>query len=261
VSDLAAETPARGTLRSRRLLLTAAVAAGAVTLGAVVSNQALVASWLVALLGTQPDPVFPTPLLDLTLQHLAIVGVSAGLTVAVGVPLGVWVTRPSGRDFRDLVSATVDFGQVFPPIAVLALMLPILGLGLWPAVVALFLYGLFPVVSGTVAGLESVPAAVVDSARGMGMGRSRILFAVEIPLALEVILGGIRTSVIYNVGTATIAAAVAAGGLGLPIFTGISTQNTGYILTGAVTVSALALVLDGAIAALGLWLTPEGLAR
>jgi osmoprotectant transport system permease protein len=248
-----------GALFSRRSLATASVVLGAVALAAVVANPALVARALVSTLGSQPDPIFQTPLSDLVLQHLAIVFVSAGLTIAFGLPLGVWVTRESGCDFRDIVSASVDFGQVFPPIAVLAIMLPILGIGLWPAVVALFLYGLFPVVSGTVAGLEAVSPAVLDSARGMGMGKWRILFTVELPLALNVIVAGVRTSVIYNVGTATVAAATGAGGLGLPIFTGISTQNTGYILTGALAVSALALVLDGALAALGMWLTPEGL--
>jgi osmoprotectant transport system permease protein len=244
---------------SRRGLATAGVVLGAAALAAIVASPTLVARALVSAVGSQPDPVFQTPLSDLVLQHLAIVFVSAGLTIAVGLPLGVWVTRESGRDFRDIVSASVDFGQVFPPIAVLAIMLPILGIGLWPAVVALFLYGLFPVVSGTVSGLEAVSPAVLDSARGMGMGKWRVLFTVELPLALDVIVAGVRTSVIYNVGTATVAAATGAGGLGLPIFTGISTQNTGYILTGALAVSALALILDGALATLGMWLTPEGL--
>ena len=254
--------PARSLPRNRkRVLATLGAVLGAFAFAGLVAGYAQFSGLLVALFGSQPNPVFPTPLSDLVMQHLAIVGVSAGLTIAVGLPLGVWVTRESGQDFRDIVSASVDFGQVFPPIAVLALMLPVLGLGLWPAVVALFLYGLLPVVSGTVAGLDAVPPAVIDSARGMGMGTWRILFAVEFPLAREVILAGVRTSVIYNVGTATVAAATGAGGLGLPIFTGISTQNTGFIVTGALAVSALALVLDGAIAVLGMWLTPAGLAE
>ena len=245
----------------RRLIATAGMALAAAAFFAVVANQALVSALLIAAFGTARDPVFPTPLLTLTLQHLAIVAISSGLTLLVGLPLGVWVTRESGRDFRDIVSTSVDFGQVFPPIAVLALMLPILGIGLWPAVVALFLYGLFPVVSSTVAGLDSVPASVVDAAQGMGMGRWNILFSVELPLAMSVIMAGIRTSVIINVGTATVAAATGAGGLGLPIFTGISTQNMGNVVEGALTVSALALVLDGSLAVLNMWLEPESLGR
>jgi len=246
------------TFARRRLLATAGIIVAAVAFFAVIANQQLVESVLVALFGTTPDPVFPTPLIVLTMQHLAIVAISSAITIAVGLPLGVWVTRPSGRDFREIVSASVDFGQVFPPIAVLAVMFSILGFGIKPAVVALFLYGLFPVVNSTVAGLEAVPPAVVDAARGMGMGKWRILFAVELPLALSVIMAGIRTSVIINVGTATVAAATGAGGLGLPIFTGISTQNIGYVLEGAITVSALALVLDGAIATFAMWLQRAG---
>ena len=227
----------------------------------MVASPALVARALVAAFGSQPDPVFQTPLADLVVQHLEIVFIAVALTVAVGLPLGVWVTRESGRDFRDIVSASVDFGQVFPPIAVLALMFPILGLGLKPSVAALFLYGLLPVVSSTITGIEAVSPVIIDSARGMGMTRSRILFTVELPLAADVILAGVRTSVIYSVGTATVAAAAGAGGLGLPIFTGISTQNTGFVLTGAVAVAALALILDGTLAVLGMWVTPQGIAE
>jgi osmoprotectant transport system permease protein len=243
---------------SRRCLATVAVALAAVGFFAIVANQALIDSLLLRAFGPTPDPVFGTPLLELTLQHLAIVAISSALTIIVGLPLGIWVTRDSGRDFRDIVSTAVDFGQVFPPIAVLALMFPIVGLSPSGAIMALFLYGLLPVVSSTVAGLEAVPAPVVDAARGMGLGRWRILFVVELPLAAEVILGGIRTSVIINVGTATIAAATGAGGLGLPIFTGISTSNTANVLEGALAVSALALLLDGALAVLTQWLAPEG---
>lgn len=258
-ADTTATAPIAARVATRRTLATIGVALGAVLFALIVLSPEFVARVLVSTLGVQPDPVFQTPLSDLVGQHLQIVFISAGLTILIGIPLGIWVTRDSGRDFRDIVSASVDFGQVFPPIAVLALVLPLLGIGLWPAVVALFLYGLFPVVSGTVTGLDAVPSAITDAARGMGMGKWRILFAVELPLALDVILAGVRTMVIYNVGTATVAAAVGAGGLGLPIFTGISTQNTGYILTGALAVSALALVLDGSIAVLGMWLEPKGL--
>ena len=242
----------------RRIIATAAVVLAAAAFFAVVGNEPLVDRMLVSAFGMQPDPVFATPLLDLTLQHLALVAISSALTLAVGLPLGIWVTRESGREFRDVVSAGVDFGQVFPPIAVLAIMLSVLGIGLVPAVLALFLYGLLPVVSGTVAGLEAVSPAIIDAAKGMGLGRWRILFTVELPLASDVILAGIRTSIIINVGTATVAAATGAGGLGLPIFTGISTGNSGNVVEAALAVSTLALVLDGAQAVLADWITPQG---
>ena len=256
MATLAAPLPR--TRSGRRLLDTAASVLAAVAFFALIGNEPLVDQLLVRAFGTQPDPVFATPLLTLTLQHLALVAISSVLTLAVGLPLGIWVTRESGRDFRDVVSAGVAFGQVFPPIAVLALLFSWLGLGPVPALIALFLYGLLPVVSGTVAGLEAVSPAVIDAARGMGLGRWRILFTVELPLASAVILAGIRTSVIINVGTATVAAAVGAGGLGLPIFTGISTGNSGNVVEAALAVSVLALVLDGAQAVLAEWITPQG---
>jgi osmoprotectant transport system permease protein len=244
--------------RSRGLAGTAAVLVAAAAFVALVADQPLIDRTLIGIFGQARNPVFATPLIDLTARHLLIVAISSALTLTVGIPLGIWVTRESGREFHDIVSAGVDFGQVFPPIAVLALMLPVLGIGLAPAVVALFLYGLLPVVSGVVSGLDSVPRDVVDAARGMGMGRWRILFAIELPLALGVIMAGVRTSVIINVGTATVAAATGAGGLGLPIFTGISTQNAGNTLEGALAVTALALLLDAALAVLGAWMRPQG---
>lgn len=237
-----------------------AALAAAVIFGVLVSQQRFWVSTLTALFPDAARPVYPAATVaQLTLQHLEIVLISSGLTLLVGIPLGIWVTRPSGADFRGIVAAAVDFGQTFPPVAVLALMMPILGFGLWPAVVALFLYGLFPVVSNTVAGLEAVPRTVIDAARGMGMGRARILFRVELPLSARVMMAGVRTSVVINVGTATVAAAVGAGGLGDPIIGGINVQNMAYVLQGATVAALLAVVADGILAAAERLLTPRGL--
>jgi osmoprotectant transport system permease protein len=241
----------------RRWAGIAAVAAGALAYAWIVSRQDLWAAALRRLFPTLPQVVFPSaPLSDLVVQHLQIVGISSALTIAVGLPLGIWVTRGSGRDFRELVSAAVDFGQTFPPIAVLALMMPILGLGIVPAIFALFLYGLFPVVSGTIAGLDAVPPPVLDAARGMGMGRWGVLFRVELPLAARVIMAGVRTSVIINIGTATVAAATGAGGLGSPIFSGINTQNGAFLLEGAVAAALLAVLADAALGRVEALVTP-----
>jgi len=237
---------------------------------AIVGVFAVAFTWLVmqqdlwdrvlgAMFPTERAATYPVPLATLTMQHLTIVLVSSGLTILVGIPLGIWVTRASGKDFRDIVAAGVDIGQTFPPVAVLALMMPILGFGLWPAVVALFLYGLFPVVSNTVAGLEAVPATLKDAARGMGMGPVKILFAVELPLAARVIMAGVRTSVIVNIGTATVAAAVGAGGLGDPIIGGINVQNMSYVFEGAITAAMLAVLADAALGQAEELLTPVGL--
>ena len=234
---------------SRRRTGLGVVAVATVAFGYLVSRQDWWAAALTRLFPSLPQAVFPSATVaDLVTQHLQIVGVSSVITLVVGLPLGIWVTRPSGQEFRELVAATVDFGQTFPPVAVLALMMPLLGLGLAPAIVALSLYGLFPVVSNTVAGLEAVPPAVLDAARGMGMGKWRVLFTVELPLAARVIMAGIRTSVIINIGTATVAAATGAGGLGSPIYSGINLQNGAWVLEGAVAAALLAILADSVLA-------------
>lgn len=235
------------------------VAAAAAGLAWLVMQQELWDRWLGALFPGARASTYPVALSRLTLEHLALVGISSAITIAVGIPLGIWVTRRSGWDFRDIVAAGVDFGQTFPPVAVLAIMMPILGFGLQPAVVALVLYGLFPVVSSTVAGLEAVPPALKDAARGMGMGRMRVLLTVELPLAVPVIMAGVRTAVIVNIGTATVAAAVGAGGLGDPIIGGIQVQNPAYVLEGALTAALLAVIADLALAQTEHAVTPKGL--
>lgn len=242
----------------RRWTRFAGVAAAVAAFAYLVSRQDWWAAALGRLFPSLPQVVFPSAsVADLVGQHLQIVLLSSALTLAVGIPLGIWVTRPSGRDFRELVAAAVDLGQTFPPVAVLALMMPVLGLGLWPAIVALFLYGLFPVVSNTVAGIDSVPAEVLDAARGMGMGRWRVLFAVELPLAAHVMMAGVRTSVIINIGTATVAAVTGVGGLGSPIYDGINTQNGAFVLEGAAAAAMLAVLADALLAQVERALAPS----
>lgn len=187
-------------------------------------------------------------LLVLVLEHLELVGISSSLTISIGVPLGIWVTRPSGRDFLPLVTDLTSFGQTFPPVAILALAVPMLGFGLLPTVVALFLYGLLPVVRNTIAGLNAVPPDILDAAYGMGMSRMQALFRVEIPLAARVILAGVRISVIINIGTAMIGAAIGAGGLGSPIIAGLVQDNLAFIIQGALPAAILAVLADQLLA-------------
>ncbi len=184
----------------------------------------------------------------LVIEHLGLVGISSSLTVLIGVPLGIWVTRPSGRNFLPIVTDLTSFGQTFPPVAVLALAVPMLGFGLLPTVAALFLYGLLPVVRNTIAGLNAVPYHLLDAAYGMGMSRIQALFRVEIPLAARVILAGVRISVIINIGTAMIGAAIGAGGLGSPIIAGLVQDNIAYIIEGAVPAAILAVLADQLLA-------------
>ncbi len=207
-------------VRRRPWAALAVTLAGAAAFSWLVMQQQLWVAVLSRLFPLDSPPAYQVPLSELVLQHLLIVAASSALTIAIGLPVGIWVTRPSGRDFLDVVAAGVDFGQTFPPVAVLALAVPALGFGWAPALLALTVYGLFPVVSSTVAGLGAVSPAVVDAATGLGVGRFRTLWTVEMPLSARVIMAGIRTSVIINVGTATVAAAVGYGGLGAPIVGG-----------------------------------------
>lgn len=177
-------------------------------------------------------------------QHCRLVGLSSALSVLLGSAIGVWITRDAGRQFRPLADTVLAMGQTFPPVAVLALAVPALGFGDGPALVALALYGLLPVVQGTVGGLQSVPPAVSESARAMGMSGWRRLAAVEVPLALPVWLAGVRTSVIINIGTAAIASTVGAQTLGSPIIVGLGGFNTAYVLQGAMLVGMLAVTTD-----------------
>ena len=186
--------------------------------------------------------------LALLLEHLALVAASSAITILIGVPLGIWVTRPVGRDFLPIVSDLTSLGQTFPPIAVLALSVPLLGFGVVPTVFALFLYGLMPVVRNTIAGLNAVPHHLLDAAYGMGMGRFQALLKVELPLAMRIILAGIRISVIINIGTAMIGAAIGAGGLGSPIVAGLVLDNLAYVIEGALPAAILAVLVDRLLA-------------
>jgi len=187
-------------------------------------------------------------LLDLTLWHLALVGASSGAAVLLGVAAGIFVTRPAGAEFRGLLDTVVTIGQTFPPVAVLAVAVPVIGFGFDPAFIALLLYALLPIVEGTIAGLEAVPAGVREAARGTGMGQMARLLKVELPLAAPVVIAGIRTSVIINLGTATVASTVGAWSLGLPIIIGLNAANLAYTLEGALPLALLAVVVDLAFA-------------
>ena len=182
--------------------------------------------------------------LALTVAHVALVALSSLASIVVGVAAGIFITRASGREFRPLVESVVAMGQTVPPVAVLAVAVPLIGFGEWPALIALALYGLLPVVQGTVAGIESVPGSAREAAVGLGMSGARVLTRIELPLAMPVIIAGVRTSAIINIGTAALAATVGARSLGTPIIIGLSGFNTAYIIQGAVLVGLLAIVAD-----------------
>lgn len=176
--------------------------------------------------------------------HIGLVAVSSAVSVLLGWAAGVFATRPAGRAFRPLIETVVAMGQTVPPVAVLAVAAPLIGFGETPALIALALYGLLPVVQQTLAGLSSVSPGVLEAATGLGMTPTQRLWRVEWPLAWPVILSGVRTSVVINIGTAAIASTVGAKTLGSPIIIGLSGFNTAYVLQGAVLVGLLAVVVD-----------------
>jgi osmoprotectant transport system permease protein len=177
-------------------------------------------------------------------QHFQLVLVSSLLAIAVAVPVGILITRKSFRRAEWAVSNTVNFGQTIPSLAVLALTISILGIGFKTAIFALFIYSLLPIYRNTVAGIDSIDDNLIDAARGMGMTPSQILFKIELPNASYSILAGIRTAVVLNIGTAALAYVVGGGGLGVWIFTGIQLFDNGYLISGAIPVTLLAIVVD-----------------
>lgn len=191
------------------------------------------------------------PFKQLVVEHLVLVLVSSGLATALGLLTGISVTRTWGRDFLPAVSALASMGQTFPPVAVLALAVPVVGFGFKPTVIALFLYGLLPIVRNTITGIDSVATDIIEAARGMGMTPIQVLSQIEIPLSVPVILTGIRISTVINIGTATLGATIGAGGLGKPIIAGLIGENPAYILEGAILVGLLAIIVDTALGMIG----------
>lgn len=191
-----------------------------------------------------------TSFVMLTAAHVMLVAVATTLAVVIGLALGVFATRPAGRSLLPTVRAVAVVGQTFPPVAVLAIAVPLLGFGAAPTLLALVLYGVLPVLGQTIAGLDNVPAASLDAADGMGFGRWRRLLDVELPQAAGPIVAGVRLSAIVSVGTATIGSAVGATTLGSPIVEGLVGNNMAYVVQGALLVGALALTVDGLLATL-----------
>ena len=177
-----------------------------------------------------------------TLEHLILTGVSTGLAMLVGLPLGVWIMR--NALVRRPVLGVVGIVQTVPSLAMLAFLLPFLGIGVKPAIVALTLYALLPIVRNTFTGLSEVPAEVIEAAQGMGFTARQRLWMVELPLAMPVIVAGIRTAAVIGVGIATLSAFIGAGGLGDFINRGLAMNNTRLILLGAIPAAALALLID-----------------
>jgi osmoprotectant transport system permease protein len=190
-------------------------------------------------------------------QHLYLVGIALLLGVIVAVPLGIILNRFS-RVAAPII-AIVSIIQTIPSLVFFALLIPILGIGLQPALTVLFLYSLLPILRNTYIGLRSVDPALIDASRGQGMTSWEILYMVELPLTAPIIVAGIRLSAIYLVSWATIAALIGAGGLGDLIFSGIDSYDTTLLLAGAIPTALLALILGFIFGRIRRLVTPRGL--
>jgi osmoprotectant transport system permease protein len=208
------------------------------------------AGWFVPFTSYGAPPIYTqTSLLALALAQLGTVFLAGAASTVVAVALGILVTRPAGAEYLPLSRTLVNIGQTFPPVAVLAIAVPLVGFGEIPTLIALFLYGLLPIFENTISGLKASPPAVLEAADGVGMGGGRRLLAVELPLAMPLIIEGIRVSLLINMGTATIGSTVAAKGLGEVIIAGLLSNNTAFILQGALVTALLAMLLYDALTA------------
>jgi osmoprotectant transport system permease protein len=192
-----------------------------------------------------------------TVEHLRLVAVALALGLLVAVPLGLALERR--RAVAEPVIRAVGVTQTIPSIALLAFMIPLLGVGALPAVVALWIYSLFPILRNTYTGVRDADPEAVESATALGMSPRQVLLWVRLPLATPVILAGVRTAAVITVGTATLAAFIGAGGLGEPIVTGLQLADSRLILSGALPAAALAILVDLVLALVERRLTPAGL--
>lgn len=238
MSAVAAAGPATGASTSWKGLLFQPIAILAVLAGFAV--------WLATadLTPTERTTLNPADILALTGQHLVLTLQATVLVLVIGIPLGIVLTRGPLRRASPYVLAVANFGQAAPAVGLIVLLGAWLGLNSWSAVVALVLYAILPVLRNTMIGVQSVDDRLVEAGRGMGMSAFSVLLRVELPLAVPVMLSGIRTALVLLVGTASLATFIGAGGLGLLITTGVNLFLPKVLVSGALLVALLALSID-----------------
>ncbi|MEG8126771.1 ABC transporter permease subunit [Xanthomonas hortorum pv. gardneri] len=220
------------------------------------SEAAVAAQWLGVTPASEADSLIKR-LLRHTREHLALVGISLGFALVIALPLGVLAARRPR--LGQVVLSLTGVLQTLPSLAVFVFMIPLFGIGAKPAIAALFLYSLLPIVRNTRAGLTSIPRELRQTAQAIGLPAWTRLWRVELPLARRTIVAGIQTAAVINVGTATLGALIGAGGYGQPILTGIRLDDIGLILEGAIPAAVLALLVQAAFEGLERWVTPRGL--
>lgn len=219
-----------------------------------------ITAWMTSLGSVGIFKVTPAmKIVSATLRHLQIVAVAELLAIVVGIPIGFLSTRKAFRFISPVLIGIANIGQTVPTLAFIGIAAAFLGMGYTAAVVALFIYATLPVVRNTYAGIRSVDPAVKEAAQGMGMSKWEVTSKIELPLARPVIMAGIRTSTVVNVGTAAVAGMIGAGGLGAIIMSGLAVRVMEIVIQGAAPTAALAILLDALLGGIEDWMTPRGL--
>lgn len=213
---------------------------------AIIAAFAVLMVWLLSadLTETERQTLDPATIWGYTLEHLKLTVISTVIVLIIAIPLGILLTRPSLRRAAPVVRAIANFGQAAPAIGVIVLLAFWLGFGARTAIVSLVIYAILPVLSNTIVGLQQVDQRIVEAGRGIGMSLMAVLFKVELPLAVPVMLSGIRTALVLLVGTATLATFINGGGLGILITTGVNLNLNVVLITGSILVALLALTID-----------------
>lgn len=194
-----------------------------------------------------------------TMEHMMLAGSAVLLACLVGIPVGFSIVNDAKLAKKVMNVANVV--QTIPSLALFAFAMPLFGIGAKPAIFALFLYALLPIIKNTLLGIHNVEPSIIEAARGMGMSKIQIMFKVEVPLAIAVIMGGVRIATVTGIGIATIATLIGAGGLGQLIYQGISMMNFDMIMAGAITSAVLALVADFILGFVEKKLTSQGIVK
>ncbi len=206
----------------------------------------------------------PDKILEWTLQHVQIILLANALAVVFGVALGVWISGKGREHIADTVIYLASVLMTIPSLAMFGLLMGLLysinlpSVGLLPVVIALTLYGLLPIIRNTYTAIREVDPAMIEAGLGMGMSGFQLLGKVKLPLAVPVIMAGLRQAMVMNIGIAAIGSYIGAGGLGQPIFRGLSNYRKDLVLVGAILVSLLAVIVDFLMAGVERWTTPKG---
>ena len=207
----------------------------------------------------------PEKLAGWTLDHLWITFVASGIAVILGVSLGIYITGKGKEHIAYTVLYLAEVMMTIPSLALFGLLMLLLGtmglktFGFLPAIIALIVYGQLPILRNTYTAIQEIDPAMIEAGKGMGMSERQLLFKVKLPLAVPVIMAGLRNAIMLIIGIATIAALIGAGGLGVPIFRGLRNARMDLIIVGGVSVAILALLVDGLMSRVEWWVTPKGL--